>query len=111
MSAVRSRPVMPQRFEYRNPKALAAARGRDCTLRIPGWCTSNPETTVACHANTSAAGKGMSIKAGDNAIAFGCAGCHRWLDTGPASADEKTIEFHRAMLETQTILFREGVFR
>jgi len=110
MSAVRSRPII-QKGGYRNQRARDAASGRDCTLRIPGWCTDRPETTVACHANLLAAQKGMGHKASDFAIAFGCEGCHRWLDTGPAPLEEKSVEFLRGMLETLSILFREGVFR
>ncbi|HBS0984508.1 DUF1364 family protein, partial [Klebsiella pneumoniae] len=26
-----------------------AARGRECTVRIPGYCNGNPETSVLAH--------------------------------------------------------------
>jgi len=44
-------------------------------------------------------------------VAFGCAACHYWYDRGPAPAEEKALAFLPAMLATQTILFREGIFR
>lgn len=51
------------------------ARGQECTLRLPG-CNYNPETTVLCHSNRLADGKGIGLKAPDTAAAFGCSGCH-----------------------------------
>lgn len=103
--------MLAPRFEYRNQKALDFARGQDCTLLIPGVCNGDPATTVACHANWSCGGKGMSHKAHDFAIAFGCDRCHAWLDHGGASRDEKMLAFLPGLLKTQTILFREGIFR
>lgn len=57
-----------------------AARGQDCTLRIPDVCNFNPETTVLCHSNRLADGKGMGIKAPDTEACFGCSACHDVLD-------------------------------
>lgn len=57
-----------------------AARGQDCTLRIPGICNYNPETTVLCHSNYLSDGKGLGLKAPDTEACFGCSACHDVLD-------------------------------
>lgn len=59
-------------------KVRESARGEDCTLRLPGVCNFNPETTVFCHSNRIADGKGMGIKAKTGA--YGCSSCHDVLD-------------------------------
>lgn len=56
-----------------------AARGQDCTLRL-AVCNFDPDTTVLCHSNFLADGKGMGMKAPDTAAAFGCSACHDVLD-------------------------------
>lgn len=56
-----------------------AARGQDCTLRL-AVCNFDPDTTVLCHSNFLADGKGMGLKAPDTAAAFGCSACHDVLD-------------------------------
>lgn len=57
-----------------------AARGQDCTLRIPGVCNWNPETTVLCHSPFLESGRGMGLKAPDEEACFGCCNCHDVLD-------------------------------
>ncbi len=61
-------------------KIRQSARGEDCTIRIPGVCNFNPETTVLCHPNTHRAGKGKGLKAADELGAYGCSDCHAVLD-------------------------------
>lgn len=96
---------------YRNTKILKHARGQSCTLQIPAVCNGDITTTVACHANFHEYGKGKSMKANDWAVCFGCASCHKWLDEGPVSRDEKRDAFYWAFLRTLTILFDDGVVR
>ena len=43
-------------------KIRKAARDQECTLRFP-CCNYNTETTVLCHPNQLADGKGMGLKA------------------------------------------------
>ena len=57
-----------------------AARGQDCTIVLPGVCNCDPATSVLCHSNELADGKGMGLKAPDTAAAFGCSACHDVLD-------------------------------
>lgn len=61
---------------YHEPKYLAACRGE-------------LETVVACHANWSAYGKGMGIKAKDEFTVPGCFRCHQCLDQGFSLTDDQ----------------------
>jgi hypothetical protein len=61
-------------------KITASARNEQCEIRIPGVCNFNHETTVWCHANGSAAGKGMGMKSHDLLGAYGCSSCHAVVD-------------------------------
>lgn len=89
-----------RRIPYRNKKILKAARGQNCTLQTPA-CNHNPETVVACHSNYSSDGKGMGQKADDIFVAFGCSGCHGYLDAIPNISDEmKYYYFHNGMKRT-----------
>lgn len=57
-----------------------SARGEECTVRIPGVCTGNPEHTIWSHAPFKAAGKGMGIKALDACGAYCCTSCDAVVD-------------------------------
>lgn len=61
-------------------KITASARMQQCTIRLPRVCNFNPETVVWCHANGSAAGKGIGMKSHDLLGAFGCSACHAVVD-------------------------------
>lgn len=82
-----------------------AARGRDCTIRIPAACNGNPETVVACHFRLSGL-SGMGIRPADIFIAFGCSGCHCYVDTH--KDDETQLAFAHGVMRTQSILLTEG---
>lgn len=66
----------------RSQKVIASAKGAPCSARFPGICNGNPETTVWCHLNGHAFGKGAGIKAHDVLGFAGCSSCHAYLDTG-----------------------------
>lgn len=57
-----------------------SAKGQQCQIRIPNVCNHNPETVVWCHANGSAAGKGIGGKSPDELGAYGCFACHNLYD-------------------------------
>ena len=61
-------------------KIRESARGEACQIRIPGVCNFDPATTVWCHANGSAAGKGIGMKSHDLLGAYGCSACHDVID-------------------------------
>lgn len=91
----------------RSKKILAHAKGQPCTLRFPGICNNNPETTVACHIRDQH--KGMGIKASDYSVVFGCSDCHRHLDEGADQFLEVSGHVIRALQETWGILIRDGI--
>lgn len=90
-----------------------AARGQDCTLRL-AVCNFDPDTTVLCHSNFLADGKGMGLKAPDTAAAFCCSACHDVLDgrrLRPADLSPADLEvvFRAAVSRTHEILRLMGL--
>lgn len=64
-------------------KYLAACRGEECYLRVPGVCCSwgwPHESVVPCHSNQSRDGKAGGMKADNEKTVPGCMPCHQWLD-------------------------------
>jgi len=61
-------------------KITEFARGQECQIRIPGMCCRDNATTVWCHGNGSAAGKGIGMKSHDALGAIGCYVCHGVVD-------------------------------
>ncbi|WP_052367813.1 nuclease domain-containing protein [Algiphilus aromaticivorans] len=95
-------------MNYRNPALTKLARGRDCTIRRPGYCNGDPATSVWAHSNFQIHGKGKSLKAHDIFGCIACSGCHHWLDNVPAPREEKLEAFRRANDESLLILFMDG---
>lgn len=83
----------PPKTIYRNQALLDLAKGEECLLRVPRYCQGGTETTVACHSNRTRDGKGKGIKAHDWAIAFGCVGCHFFIDQSTAPREMKLSYF------------------
>lgn len=90
----------------RSKKLLAAAKGQPCTLRLPGICNSNPETTVSAHIRDQH--KGMGQKASDYSIVFACSDCHFALDQGHLG-DEANWYVVRGLQETWGLLIARGI--
>jgi hypothetical protein len=86
------------------------ARGRECQIRIPGYCNGNSETTIPAHLN----GGGMGMKVSDLQIAWSCSVCHDVVDgrisTRWDSADLK-LWHQDGVFRTQQILEDEGVIK
>ncbi len=79
------------------------ARGRPCTLRLPG-CSPGPqnETVVLCHRE----GGGTAGKSDDANAVLGCFACHSQLDS--ALPDYDRI-FERALRRTHAIWKLRGI--
>lgn len=60
-------------------KLTESARGKDCTIRLPGGCLSGGETTVAAHYRLAGT-CGMGIKPPDTNAARACDYCHGVVD-------------------------------
>lgn len=100
---------------YRNKKLLAAAKGQECTLNIPGVCQGGTETTVPCHSPLGEDRNGT--KAPDFAVADGCMACHDYLDrratlNGEHINDEdQRFYVHRGIMRTLANRFSRGIIR
>lgn len=79
----------------RSQKVIGASRGAPCSARFPGICNGNPETTVWCHLNGAAFGKGAGVKAHDVLGFDGCSSCHAYYDVGHGT---------RPLISTDTLL-------
>lgn len=91
-------------------KITKAAKGQQCTARIPGICNFNTETTVFAHLN----GGGMGMKQSDLHGAFCCSDCHYWLDSDyvrHTTREERDLRHYEAMIITQKILLKNGLIK
>ena len=93
-----------------------SARMEQCQIRIPGVCSHDPETVVFCHANGSAAGKGMWQKSADYLGAYGCYRCHQVVDHAVKppnhyTRDDIKLMFAEAIFRTQRILEEKGLLK
>lgn len=95
-------------------KITEAARGIQCQIRIPRICNHDPATSVWCHANGSAAGKGIGMKAPDILGAIGCSACHdiydrrRLLPDG-LTRDDIALMFWTGHARSILILIEKGI--
>jgi len=84
----------------------ALARGRDCTIRLPGVCNFNPETTVLAHYRLIGL-SGIGMKSPNQLGAHACSACHAYVDTHKDDATARA--FLEGVLRTQARLIKEGV--
>ncbi len=64
--------------KVRSDMIMSSALGQPCSLRLPGICNHNPETTVMGH--LPGIGKSLSSKVSDLHGAFVCSACHDAID-------------------------------
>ncbi len=89
------------------------AKGKQCFIRIPGYCNFNPETTVWCHARLIGI-SGMGLKAPDVLGAFGCSDCHDVVDgrlQTKFTRDECRLMLWEGIGRTQAWLVSEEVLK
>lgn len=79
-----------------------AARGRECTVRIPGHCNGNPETSVLAHYRLAGT-CGTGCKPDDTQGAIACSACHDLID-----GRKRTTDYTRDELR---LMHAEGVIR
>lgn len=111
--------LMHRRMRTKGPKMTPirkSARGEACTLAIPGICRNRTDTTVWAHSNRLADGKGMGLKARDEAGCYACFECHSFLDGGWAAFKEWTYErvqqlFEVAQAASRAILSTKGLLK
>jgi hypothetical protein len=87
------------------PAIRDAARGQNCTLRLPG-CRNDVSTVVLAHLRRNG-WAGMAQKPPDYLGVFACGHCHA-LQEAHRCSDGDIL---RALGETLNVLFRLGVIR
>lgn len=96
--------MIPKPTKIVSKKLRDSARGESCSLRIPGICNGNRETTVLAHLNSNR--KGTGNKSPDIFAVYACSSCHDWLDgripkdLDPLHGRSKAVEQLRALMET-----------
>ena len=98
-------------MNWRSSHYLKAARGQECQVRIDGVCNNNPETVVAAHSNQYIHGKGGALKAHDIFVAWACSECHRELDQGQMSYDQKAHYWQRGFERTLLEALEQGILK
>lgn len=96
----------------RQAKLTKAARGRDCTVRLPG-CPNDTETTVLAHYRLAGT-CGMGMKPNHLQGAWACAWCHDRIDQRAKcdlERDELRLYHAEGVFRTLDILSREGVIK
>ena len=89
-------------------KFRKSAQGRECQIRLPGYCLRNTETTVLAHLS----GGGMGRKQPDIFGAYSCFACHNIVDgrhKSDLSVDERRLAHLEGVIRTQKILLDEGL--
>ena len=88
------------------------ARGRGCTVRIPGVCNFNSETTVLGHIRVAGV-SGMALKSPDLLGAWACSACHDEIDgrthKSGMTRDELPLAHYDGMARTIMQLHKEGL--
>lgn len=90
------------------------ARGRDCTIRLPG-CNGGGETTVLAHYRSVRLGAGTAHKPADWLGAWACSSCHDLVDarafTHQHSKDMVRLAHAEGVLETIGNLMERGIIK
>lgn len=87
-------------------KLRDSARGQDCTVRLPGVCSFDANTTVLAHLPCGQ--KGMGMKGFDTVAVYACSACHDVVD-GRAPGEVDWADILRAIAETHESLIRAGI--
>ena len=84
------------------------AKGRECTVRIPGVCNGNSDTVVIAHLRMAGL-TGIGIKANDLFGAWCCSACHDAIDRRTRIVDaEYAHTLHlEGIIRTQAALLAE----
>jgi len=111
------KPMKRSRMKASRPKSSPirrSAKGEECTIRLPMVCNYDTATTVLCHSNALADGKGMGLKAPDTRAAYGCSACHDVVDGRAPRPEGMTKElvdslFEEGIAQTNRIFKRKGL--
>ena len=93
-------------------KITEFAEGKDCTVRIPGICNHNPETSVWAHLNSIRWGAGRGIKSKDVCGLIACSACHDIIDHRYQSGYSKAeilVFAYEGHMESLVLLIEAGI--
>lgn len=93
-------------------KIRDSANGVPCQIRLPNICNFDSNTTVWCHGNGSAAGKGLGMKSHDLLGAYGCFKCHDVYDRRvptELSRVEVELAFWEGHARSLVLLIERGI--
>lgn len=91
-----------------------SARGRECTVRIPGYCNGNPDTCVLAHYRLAGT-CGIGCKPDDTQEAIACSNCHDLIDGRKKitdyTHDELRLMHAEGVMRTLEIWRKEGLVK
>lgn len=94
-------------------KLTRLAKGQECTVRLPGICNFNPDTTVFAHLRMNGI-SGMGMKAPPILGAWACSDCHDAIDRRRfmhLDREYVRLAHFEGMARTVARLFLEGVIK
>lgn len=83
-----------------------------CQIRLPGICNFDKASTIWAHANGSAGGKGIGMKADDLLGAYACSDCHDVYDRRkPVAMERNEVElaFWEGHARSLILLIKKGI--
>jgi hypothetical protein len=95
-------------------KITESAKDEICCIRLAGVCRFDRSTTVWCHANGSAAGKGVGMKSNDLLGAYGCSACHDVVDRRVSTELPRPVvevAFWQGHARSLLLLLAKGIIR
>mgnify|MGYP001599442703 CR=1 FL=1 len=93
-------------------KITEFARGKPCTIRLPGICNHDPATSVWAHINSVRYGSGTRHKAVDLIGLMACSSCHDVLDRRVKTDLDRDFVMKHVMeghLESLAMLVKAGI--
>lgn len=93
-------------------KITESARNENCTVRIPGYCNRNNETTIFAHLSGIRFKHGVGHKVSDYHGAYACSECHNAID-GRIRTNHTRYQLKlwhlEGVIETQLKLIEKGL--
>lgn len=93
-------------LKIRSKKLRDSARDQSCTLRLPGICNGDWQTTVLAHVNFG--GHGMATKESDLSACYACSSCHDAVDRRTPWLRDDSVIF-AAVMRTQHNMVESGL--
>lgn len=87
------------------------ARGQSCLIRVPGFCSHDPEQVVLCHVRMVEI-PSKNFPGRDLLAAFGCSPCHMVVDGQTRTRythDECRLMLLEGVMRTQAWFLEQGL--